>query len=428
MTSASSSAGRSARVLVATLAVAACAAFAPRAAAQEDAVDAPPGLAFAASYTGDFRRNTSGGIAVGNAYSDSIDLGMEWSTSGLFSAATMTTSVSVMHLGGDGISGEYVGDAQGINNIEADRGWYLYESWVEFAFGARDGSLRAGVLDLNAEFDVPVTSGLFTQSSFGIGPDLSQSGTRGPGIWPTTGLGVRAAGALAADVHWRFGAYDAAPGTDDGAFTSVRLSNHDGALLIGEVEWSSERVHKLSFGSWAYTARFERIDAPLTGAAASRGNDGFYALLDLRLGSAGGTDLDGAFRAGTASGRFNTFERYVGAVFTATHLWATRPDDALGLGLAHARTGAPYRAFMNFQGQPATTAETSVELAYRAALTDWLSVQPLVQYVRNPGMDRSAGDAWIAGIRFELSRERSWPLSARRDVKPDESYALTRNR
>jgi porin len=231
------------------------------------------------------------------------------------------------------------------------------------------------------------------------------------------------AGDLASNVHWRVGAYDAAPGTDDGAFVNVRLSSHDGALLIGEAEYAGERIHKLSFGSWAYTARFDRIDAEVTGAPPRRGNDGFYALLDMRLGSAGETDFDGALRAGTASARFNAFDRYVGAAFTATHLWAMRPDDALGLGIAWAHTGAPYRALMSFQGRPATTAETSVELAYRAQVADWLSVLPLVQYVRDPGMDRASTDAWVAGLRFEISREKSWPLSARIDSQPDETYA-----
>jgi len=393
-------------------------------ASAEDAADGVrPDLYLGASYTGDFRRNVAGGMAVGDAYADSIDLGLEWTTAGLFSASTMTTSVSVMHLGGEGITGEYVGDAQGINNIESDQGWYLYESWVEFEFGKHAYSLRGGVLDLNAEFDTPVTSALFTQSSFGIGPDFSQTGQRGPGIWPTTGLGLRAAGDVSENTHWRVGAYDAAPGTGRGAFTSTHLSRRDGALLIGELEHASGRINKLSVGTWGYTARFERIDADLTGTPPARGNAGFYALLDLRLVSVGGADVDGALRAGTASGRFNTFDRYVGVAFTATHLWAARANDALGLGIAYAHTGAPYRALMDFQGQPATATETSVELVYRAAVTDWLNVLPVVQYVRNPGMVRAANDAWIAGLRFEVSRERSWRLSARRDVQPDESYA-----
>jgi porin len=150
-----------------------------------------------------------------------------------------------------------------------------------------------------------------------------------------------------------------------------------------------------------------------------------YALIDLRVATAGAADIDAALRAGTASGRFNTFDRYVGAALTASHLWDSRPDDALGLGIAHARAGAPYRALRNIQDQPATAGETIVELVYRAPLTDWLCVLPLVQYVRDPGVDPALGDSWIAGLRFEVTRERSWPLSARHELPKDDAYART---
>jgi len=75
-----------------------------------------------------------------------------------------------MHVGGDDISGDYVGDLHGVNNIEAPDAWHLYEFWSEVSFGGRaNTSLRLGVLDLNADFDTPVTSGLFVSSPHGIG-------------------------------------------------------------------------------------------------------------------------------------------------------------------------------------------------------------------------------------------------------------------
>jgi porin len=389
----------------------------------QDEVGGEPALSFNAAYTGDLRRNTTGGLAVGDAWSNALDLGATWTTDGLFSAATMTTNLSVMYLGGKGVSGELVGDAQGINNLEADKGWYLYESWVEFGFGGHASSVRAGVLDLNAEFDTPVTSGLFVASPFGIGTELSQTGLRGPAVWPLTGLGIRAAGDFTPSVHWRFGAYDGAPGSDAGGFTSTRVASAEGALLIGEVEHSSERIHKLAFGTWSYTARFEPIDAALDPAPPARGNNGFYALIDMKLASAGRTDLDGALRIGTASGRFNVFDRYAGAAVTASHVWESRPGDAIGFGVAYAHTGARYRALQSFLGQPATAAETCVELVYRAELAGWLSVLPSVQYVRDPGADSALDDAWVAGVRFEVSYERSWRLSARTNAPADAAYA-----
>jgi porin len=399
-------------------------AIAPLAGAQQ--VEDGPAFSLSAAYTGDLRRNATGGMAVGTAYSDALDLGLAWVTDGLFANARMTTNLSVMHLGGTGISERYVGDLQGVNNLEAVNGWKLYESWVELSFGDSGNTLRAGVLDLNAEFDTPVTQGLFVASPFGIGTELSYTGERGPVVWPTTGLGLRAAGDFNDRLRWRLGAYDGAPGSAQEPFTSTHLSSDEGALLAGELEYSSERIHKAALGLWSYTAVFEHIDAAVSGdSRRQRGNRGFYLHFDIRAGSLGRVDLDTALRAGTAASRFNLVDRYIGAVLTASHLFESRPADSLGFGIARANLGDRYRALRSFEGQPAAAAETTYELVYRAELTPWLSLLPNVQLVRDPGADPLLGDSWIAGLRFELSRERSWPLQARRDGGTDTPYART---
>ena len=134
-------------------------------------------------------------------------------------------------------------------------------------------------------------------------------------------------------------------------------------------------------------------------------------------------DFDGALRAGTADARFNAVDNYFGVALTATHLLPSRPGDTLGFGIARARLGDQYRALRLFDGQPATAAETTFELVYRAELTAWLAVLPVVQFVRDPGADAFMDDSWLAGLRFELTRDRSWQLNARRETAPDDSYA-----
>ncbi len=390
------------------------------AAAQESVHDSVLDLSVA--YAGDLRRNTTGGLEVGNAYSSAFDLGLNWATTAF--GTRVQSSLAVMYMGGDEITGELVGDLQGINNIEAAAGWRLYESWFEIGFGDSESSVRAGILDLNAEFDTPVTQGLFTASPFGIGTELSQTGVRGPVVWPVTGFGIRAAGAIDESFRWRLGAYDGAPGSDDDDFTSLHVSSSEGALLIGEVEYSSDRIHKLSVGSWMYTAPFERIDAALQPSAApEHGNHGFYTLVDLSLGTAGDVSFDGALRAGTAPAKFNAVDRYAGFAVTAQNLWKSRPGDSLGLGIAWAHAGDPFRDISAFEGAPATTAETVVELVYRTELTPWLVLLPNVQFIDDPGASHGVGDSWVAGLRFEMSHERTWQLSARRDAPADDSYA-----
>lgn len=386
-----------------------------------------PSLSLSASYTGDFRRNTTGGLRTGDAYDDSLDLGLVWVTEGLFSDARMTTNLSVMHLAGGRISNDYVGDLQGVNTLEASEGWRLYESWVELSFGDSRSSLRAGVLDMNAEFDTPVTQGIFTSSPFGIGTEFSQTGARGPVCWPTTGLGIRVAGEISDRMHWRMGAYDGAPGTPtDRAFTSTRLSGDDGALIVGELEYASGRINKLAVGGWSYTSAFERLDGAMSGELRrERGNQGFYAHFDARLATAGTLNLNGSIRAGVAQARFNPVDHYVGVGFSASGFSAARAGDTLALGVALAHLGNDYRRASAFAGSPTTSAETLFELVYRAELTSWLSVLPSVQFVSSPGADPQANDAWVAGLRFELTRDRSWQLNARRESEPEGSYART---
>ncbi|HYJ39988.1 MAG TPA: carbohydrate porin [Steroidobacteraceae bacterium] len=415
---------RNCRRVVLAVSLLALAAFG-RAARAQDA-DESAGLAVSVSYTGDLRRNTTGGIAVGSAYSDSFDLGATWSSSSLFTGTGFTTSLSVMHLGGDDISGEFVGDMHGINNIEAPDAWHLYEFWSEFNFGGRaNTSLRMGVLDLNADFDTPVTSGLFVGSPHGIGTELSQTGGNGPAIWPITGLGIRLAGQFSEGLNWRVGAFEGTPGNDDErSFATFDVASGEGSLLIGEVEYMSDRVNKISLGMWSYTAEFERLDAELTtGAPSQDGNQGVYALVDLPLANVGPARIDGSLRLGLADGRFNPVDECVGATIVVSHPFANRPDDAFGLAVAYGRTGNIYRTVQALAGIPAASAETSYELTYRAPLTGWLALAPSVQFVSNPGADLAMRDAWVVGLRFELAHEKSWPMFAQRIAPSSPSVA-----
>src|ERR1041384_5556070 len=115
-------------------AIAAASMLAVLASAVAQEAEEGPSFTLSASYTGDLRRNTTGGLAVGTAYDDSVDLGLIWVSDGLFPGTRMTTNLSVMHLAGGGITERYVGDLQGVNNIEGPHGWKLYESWVAFSF------------------------------------------------------------------------------------------------------------------------------------------------------------------------------------------------------------------------------------------------------------------------------------------------------
>jgi porin len=136
------------------------------------------------------------------------------------------------------------------------------------------------------------------------------------------------------------------------------------------------------------------------------GNRGFYAIVEASLLARDALDVAGWLRAGVADDRFNDFRQYLGAGVTAAGLVPGRPDDQLGLAIGSAQAGMPWRAAQALAATPADARETTVELTWRMPMNDWLTLQPDLQYVINPGLSPELDDAFVVGLRFELGA--SW--------------------
>jgi porin len=354
----------------------------------------PPPLAIDVTYTADIWRAASGGAAQGTRYLDNLDIVAAADMERLVGWNGATIGVYGLYNNGASLS-ELVGDALAASNIEAGtRAFRLYEAWIDQKIGS-NASVRLGLYDLNSEFDVLEASGLFMGSAHGIGADFSQSGENGPSIFPSTSLGARLAVSPATGWTVRAALMDGVPGDPARPQrTAIKLGNGDGALLVGEVE-APLPGGKLLFGHWRYTAPAD----DLLGQGQHR-NNGYYLRAEARLASEGDDadqGLAASFRLGIADGLVNQFNRFASAGLTYTGPIKGRDDDQFGLAVASAFTSSDYRL-----ATPATGAETVVELTYRAPLTKWLTVQPNLQYVLNPGTDPELGNALAFGLRVEL--------------------------
>jgi hypothetical protein len=190
-----------------------------------------------AVYTADIRDNVDGGVKRGTRCLDNIDLQLAidadrligWHGARLFAYGIYDNGVSISRL---------VGDVQTISNIETSvRAARLFEAWLEQDIGT-SASIKAGLYNLNSEFDTTQSGGLFLISSHGIGPDFSQSGRNGPSIFPITSLAIRGEVKLAE--HWlgRLAVLDGVPGdTEHPRRTAIKLSDRDGALIVSEVNY-----------------------------------------------------------------------------------------------------------------------------------------------------------------------------------------------
>jgi porin len=345
------------------------------------------------TYTGEVMGNASGGARRGTRYLDNLDILFEADMERLVGWAGARIHVYGLYNNGKSIS-DLAGDAQAVSNIEAGtQALRLYEAWIDQKIGDRL-SIKAGLYDLNSEFDALDAAGLFIGSPHGIGTDFAQSGQNGPSIFPSTSLAARVQWAPAEGWAARAAVLDGVPGDPERpGRTTIELGHGDGALLVGELE-APLGGGKLLLGRWQYTARFGRND----GAGADTGNAGTYVRGEFPLIDRTERKVDAFFRLGTAAGRFNMFDGFASGGLKFGGWVPGRDEDEFGIAVAAAFTSDSYRAATG-----TGSSEVAIEATYRAPITPWLSLQPSVHYIRNPSAAPGVADALVLGLRAEAS-------------------------
>lgn len=367
-------------------------------------VSPAPGWAdtsLSAYYVGELLANTDGGLRRGSAYLSDAGLTVDSNLQSLFGRVDARVFAYLLWNNGTTFSDEYVGDLQVVSNIDAGRAVRVYELWYEQDLND-DVSLRFGLYDLNSEFDAVKTAGLFINSSHGIGAEYGQTGEAGPSIFPVTSLAARFDVAIDDRNRLRYAVLDGVPGDpNDPSRTSIDLGGGDGVLHALEYNVSGPGGARIGIGGWLYSADFDRIEATAS-QPRDDGNRGFYGFVDAPVYSSDtGATIHGFLRYGVADDEFNPFDRYAGAGVVATGMIPSRPDDRIGLAIASAGVGDPYIRAVG----GADSHETSIELTYSTQVTEWLRVQPDIQFIVNPGADPGLASALVIGLRFELATE-----------------------
>lgn len=277
-----------------------------------------------------------------------------------------------------------VGDHQGTSNIEAPvDDFKLYEAWVQKEFFDKKLSVLFGLHDLNSEFYVTESSGLFLNASFGIGKDLSQTGVNGPSIFPFTAPSLRIK-TQQEEYYLQAALFNAQAGDPDNLKgTHVRMGGSDGTLAIAELGMTVSG--KFAVGAWSYNRTFQHLNEPT-----EVGNSGYYLLADHNV-----TENTSAFlRYGVASNGPNE----VGTCVTGGLVF----DKALGFGVTSATPSEANKTTSELAGTPLTT-ETTFELTYRFEVYPGFSLQPDYQYITHPAMEESARGVHVGSFRFELN-------------------------
>lgn len=382
-------------------------------AAAGDATRAEPLLEAGALYVADALSNVSGGLREGSAWVDYLELAVGFDAGRYFDVGNLGVYASLVRTNAPTFSDRYVGDAMVVSSIDSGRSLRVLEAWLDWQFEAwTSGSLRLGLYDLNSEFDTTESRGLFLNSAYGMGQELAQTGRNGPSVFPITALAARVAWTPHERWLLKMAIVDGVPG-DPGNHHRARwhLSRSEGALCIAELTTRAGPLAQLSLGHWQYTGRFAGLRPSDTGDddRLERDNRGSYVTAEFASPDAprdGAPAWSGFVRAGQAAERVNAFERHIAAGLMVDWPWPTSRRSRLGLAVAEARIGTDHRAAQRSNGTRVERYERNVELTWRVPLGEHAVLQPDLQYVINPGANRTTPDAWIVGLRVELAVQR----------------------
>jgi porin len=250
----------------------------------------------------------------------------------------------------------------------------------------------AGLYDINSDFDALDSAGFFFNNSHGIGADVGLSGGNGPSIFPFYGLAVSGMYQFNDNHRFNIAVADGIPGdAERPSNIAARIEKGDGAFTIAQ--WSLSLQEQLwLLGYWQYTSGESLTELPT-----KRLNKGVYVRNETKIGA---TSI--FFRIGLASDSFNKYSEFLGAGIVLDSPYSARTNDKVGLGFAYVGKGDKTIKIETNNDLNFESFELNVEISYMAVINDVLTLQPNIQFIKNPGAS-DISDALVTGIRFSIS-------------------------
>ena len=349
-----------------------------------------PAINVETAYTGEVFSNTRGGISASGAtrYLALLDVAVTCDLQKTRLPVPGKFFLLCQNTHGQGITEDFVGDAQVISNIDSfDNIAQVSEYWWEFGLLEDDVTIRLGKQDVNTEFLFIDMAADYIQSTFGLSPSTAFP------TYPDPSMGATVLARLGKGWRLKLGVWDAFAAGGNWGF-----SGNDSILAIAELEHTYALRNGKLPGVIAVGALYES-DGLVDGIPISEIQE-YYVQYEQWLwreqtAQPGVLQGLGAFLGyyPRIPGRLKSADS-VGDSFVAgviyTGLLPSRDTDVLGLGVAWTEL---------FAG--GTGEEWVCELFYKLQVTERVALQPDLQYIASPsGIER---DAFVVGTRFQVA-------------------------
>ena len=384
-----------------------------KAAAPAPVVDTSGPLDLNVTYTGELWQNT-GGFNSGTDYMYEVDASLSVDTQKLFGWQGGRFYVEGFYAGGNSLDFTYTGALQAPSALDAYDSMNLvklYQLYYDQQIG--NTNVMVGRFDVQQQFGTTRPMDLFANKAQAINYTFlaagQAAGFNDPSIYPDTTIGLRIKQTFGSQWTVKLGLLNGLSDSPDARNTTdILIGPKEGALGIGEVDFTPDKYTKFMVGTWGLTGQLNKIAqfSPTYAQLTTWGDAGAYVGGATRLYTIeGNRGVDAFFNVGVTNAITNISDLSVDAGVTITGLFGARPNDKLGAAVGVIETTPGYQKLMYlYQGLQIAQYETAYELTYRAKITDWLAIQPEVDYITNPDI-AGKKSAFAYGLHFELHKE-----------------------
>ena len=397
------------------------------------------GFELIGSYDAEVWGNTKGGLESGTVYTGLLDFGLKLDLEKALGWRGASLSTTWLLLSGKNASEDLVGNFLTISNNTGFNTLRNYELW--FQQNLLDGkiSIRLGQLAGDTEFVISDYAALFLNGTFGWPAFMYMNLSGGGPGFPVGTLGIRLAVQPLNWIRFQTAVFQGnvyAQNVNAHGFR-WRLDSANGFLFLNEAQfhWNKKPEEtglpgQFKAGAWFHTANF--TEANDSGSVS--GNCGFYFILDQMLyrnprkeaEHSATADKDGKSALTTTDNAGGTEKKpdqglgwfgriafeppdrnFIGFYFdtglTYKGLIPTRDGDTLGVAFAYAQLSSGAQQVATDDGSIGVGAEMALEVTYQAQITKWLSIQPDLQVIFNPGGNRDLNNALVVGGRVSIT-------------------------
>lgn len=396
------------------------------------------GVDVSATYTNNLAGNPVGGLSQGFTYTDNIYAGLDFDMNKLVGWQGAHFYVSFLDRNGNNLSQQYIGNQFTVQQIYGNQSFVFYGLLIEQKLLEDRLSIKVGRLGTGDDFASSPIYWLYMNNGIDGNPQALPVNT-GFSSYPNAVWGSRVAYKVTDEVNSMFGVYQVNPRNGNMAYHGLDFSIRpdNGVLLITQWGWTPEFFKKpVEAAPTVSTSKDGKavVGKSLTAPTEMRGLPGNY-WMGAYYSAANYAQFGTTSTAGNSYGFYwhadqTVFQETPGSDQGLT-LWSSivlspqqniakvpfqvnggivyrglipqRDKDVAMVGIVYGEFSDDYASSIASPTVSYPSYELVFEYGYRAQITQFLFIQPNIQYIIQPGGRTDIPNALVLGAQIGVT-------------------------